>query len=131
MGGSAAPLLVLMLNQERLNLAQQIIGVHGLHQHGLSPFFLPFTAQHGEGGQNGTGWVVGGFSGGANHIVAGLGMLHLHVGDHHVVVGGLQLENGFGGGGGGFNLEAVDFQNRFQGQQNGDLIVSKKNAAFH
>src|SRR5262249_51488264 len=68
-GRCAAPLLIFVLDEEGLDLTQKVLGVHGLHQHGLSSFGLPFAAEERIGGKDGDRRVIGCFSGGANYII--------------------------------------------------------------
>jgi hypothetical protein len=48
-----------------------------------------------------------------------------------VVNGGLHAGKGLGGTAGGFDFKSVEFENSFEGQQDGEIVVDQKNAAFH
>ena len=38
---------------------------------------------------------------------------------------------GLGGTGGGFDFKSLEFENGFEGQQDGEIVVDEKNATFH
>jgi hypothetical protein len=67
---------------------------------------------------------------GADDFQAGLFGFHAQVADDHVVNGGLHAGKGLGGTAGGFHFKSVEFENSFEGQQDGEIVVDKKNAAF-
>jgi hypothetical protein len=48
-----------------------------------------------------------------------------------VVNGRLHAGKGLGGTAGGFDFKSVAFKHRFEGQQDGEIVVDQKNAAFH
>ena len=67
----------------------------------------------------------------ADDFQSGLFGFHAQVADHHVVNAGLQAGKGFGGAAGGFHFKTVEFEDSFEGQQDGEVVVDEKNAAFH
>src|SRR6478752_6169955 len=77
--------LVFMLDQQHLDAAEKIVSIHGLYQHGLRAFGLPVAAQQRIGGENGDRRIVIGLLGRADHVISGFFVLHLHVGNHHVI----------------------------------------------
>ena len=53
--------LVFVRDQQRLDLAQQVVGIHRLDQQDCAPFALPVAAQRRVRGQDGHGGIVGFF----------------------------------------------------------------------
>src|SRR5438552_8137217 len=131
-GGLAVALLcVFVVDEQDFDLTQQIFRPHRLNQQRLCTLPLPLAAESRKCRKNGGGGIVGLLAGGANHLVAGMLGLHLHVGDDHVILGRLQLALGFGGGGGGLHFKPVDFENSFQREQDREFIIDQQDAAFH
>jgi len=67
---------------------------------------------------------------GADDFQTRLCGFHTQVADDHVVNGGLHAGKGLGGTAGGFDFKSVEFENSFEGQQDGEIVVDQKNAAF-
>jgi hypothetical protein len=54
---------------------------------------------------------------------AGRLAFHPHIGDDHVIGVGADFQLCFFGGGGGFDLEAIDFKNCLEGEQDSQFVV--------
>ena len=88
-----------------------------------------------------SGWGIGGEQGGcgmvrlaargADDFQAGFFGFHVQVADDHLVDAGLHADKGLGGTAGGFDFESVKFENRFEGQQNGKIVVDNEDTTFH
>jgi hypothetical protein len=68
---------------------------------------------------------------GADDFQTRLCGFHAQVADDHVVNGGFHAGKSLGGTAGSFDFKSVEFENSFQGQQDGEIVVDQKNAAFH
>ena len=87
------------------------------------------------------GWGIGGEQSGrriislaargADHFQASLFGFHAQIADHHLVNAGLHAGQGLGGTGCSFNFKSLEFENSFEGQQDGEIIIDEKNSAFH
>lgn len=120
-----------MGDQQGFDLPEQVVGIHGLDQHGVGALFLPVTAKQRERSKNGDGGVVVFLLGFADHVIAGGFGLHPHVGDDHLVGVFREAALSLCGRGGGFHFESVDFEDRFQRQKNRKFVINQQDATFH
>ena len=120
-----------MSDEERFDLAQELLGVHRLDQHFVRAFFAPLGAGQRKGGEHRHGRVVGSLLGGAHHVDTGGVALHAHVGDNHVIGVGAELLFRLAGGGGRFHLKAIDFEHCLEGEQDREFVIYEQDATFH
>src|SRR5258708_9395712 len=66
----------------------------------------------------------------ADDLQASLLGFHAQVADDHLVNAGLHAGKGLGGTAGGFHFTSLEFKDSLQGQQDGELVIHKKNAPF-
>jgi hypothetical protein len=85
-------------------------------------------------------WVCGEKSGGrviglatrnAQNFQPGVFRFHPQVTDYHLVNARLESSKGFGRAAGSIYLKSMKFENGFQSEQDGEIVIHKKNAAFH
>jgi len=118
-------------DEQGFDLAKQIVGVHGLHQHGVGALFLPVAAEQREGGKDGNGGIVVFLLSFADHVITGGFGLHPHIGNDHLVGVFREAALGLSSRGGSFHFESVDFEDRFQRKQNGKFVINQQDATFH
>jgi hypothetical protein len=116
-------LFVFVGDEQGFELADEVGGVHRLDEHFVGAVFLPFGIGEREGGEHGDSGPIGCFARGGDDFVAGGVAFHPHIGDDHVIGVGAHLQFCFFGGSGGFDLEAVDFKNCLESEQNGQFVV--------
>ena len=75
--------------------------------------------------------IIGLAPGGAQDLESGFFGFHSQVADDHLVNAGLQAGEGFGRTRGRVHFKSMEFKHGFERQQDGEIVVDKKNAAFH
>jgi hypothetical protein len=123
-------------DEQSFHLPQKIAGAERLDEQRVGAFsgpilFVPIFAGGRISGEQGGRGIVGLAARRAQDFQSGLFGFHAQVADDHVVNAGLQAGKGFGGTAGGFDFKSVQFEYRFEGQQDGEIVVDKKNTAFH
>ncbi len=114
--------------EKAFDLADEHGGLHRLDEHFVGAHVGPVIVW--EGGEEGDGGMVGGVAGGEDDFAAGGIGLHAHVGDDHLVFIQLDLGLAFPCGGGGVDIEAGDFEDGFEGEEDGDFVIDEKDAAL-
>src|SRR5208282_2372147 len=97
----------------------------------FSGFSAPMLAGWRIGSQQSGRGIVSLAARGADHFQTGLFGFHAQVADYHLVNAGLYAGQGLGGTGRSFNFKSLEFENGFEGQQDGEIVIDEKNAAFH
>ncbi len=128
-------LAVGVADEQGFDLADQIVGAERLYEHRVrlpigSVFPFDLLARWGIGRQQGGGGIVALALGGPNYFHPSLFGFHTQITDHHVIGGGLQASERLGGSRGRFYFESMEFQNRLEGEKDGQIIVDEKNAPF-
>lgn len=113
-----------MGNEESLKLAQQIAGVHGLHEQFVG-LLLALRAGQWKRGQHGNRRTVGCFLRCCYNLRACTVALHTHVGNHHVILVRTDLHLCLPSRRRRFHLEAADFQHGLQRKQNCQLVINQ------
>ena len=107
------------------------MGLHGLDQHLVGAHLLPVLFRDWIGGEQSDCGAIGSGAGGGDDLGTGGVAFHAHVRDDHVVLALAEQQLALARGGGGVDIEAADFENSFEGEEDGDLVVYEKYAAFH
>src|SRR5450759_2407113 len=136
-----AELLVGMADEQGFHLTQKIAGAERLDEQRVGVFSSPIFSVPMFSAPMFAGWWIGGEQSGrgvvslaargANDFQAGLFGFHAQVADDHLVNAGLHAGKGLGGTAGGFDFESVEFKNSLEGQQDGEIVIDKKNATLH
>jgi hypothetical protein len=145
-GVSLAFLLVGVADEQGFHLTQKVPGAERFDEQRVrvfaSPIFpvpllsvlmvcAPMFAGWWIGGEQGGRGIVSLAARGADDFQAGLFGFHAQVADDHLVNAGLHAGQGLGGTASSFDFKSVEFENRFEGEQDGEIVVDEKNAAFH